>query len=306
MGKRGITFTTSVERAAEIAKEFIRAGVPAAVVHSKTKDKAREQAIIDFQEGKLWQLVNVGLFGEGFDVPAVEVVSMARPTKSYSLYSQQFGRALRVIKGKSHAIIIDHVGNVIEHDGPPDIPRLWSLDPKQRKPRKKAEDDVSPMTICTNPECFKPYLSIHSHCPYCNHEHVPQGREEPEQVDGDLVMLDPEVLAKMRQDAARVLGMALVPTHLTGTPAEINIQRMHERRREAHIALKASIEMWMGYRKEEGRTSREAQKQFYYKVGVDVLSAQGLKKYNDVVELANKVNRDIGVSHSRYVEKVMS
>ena len=32
------------------------------------------------------QLVNVDILGEGVDVPAIEVVSMARPTESYALY----------------------------------------------------------------------------------------------------------------------------------------------------------------------------------------------------------------------------
>ena len=36
-------------------------------------------------------LVNVDLFGEGFDLPAIEIVIMARPTASFILYTQQFG-----------------------------------------------------------------------------------------------------------------------------------------------------------------------------------------------------------------------
>ena len=81
-------------------------------------------------------LVNCDLFGEGFDVPAVECVIMLRKTES--LPSQQFGRALRVIDGKLFGILIDHVGNVewmmdkynlnYPHDDPE-----WTLD----RPTKK-------------------------------------------------------------------------------------------------------------------------------------------------------------------------
>lgn len=71
-----------------------------------------------FKARELTVLVNVDLFGEGFDLPATEVVSMARPTMSYALYVQQFSLALRLMDGKTEAIIIDHVGNVRRHGLP--------------------------------------------------------------------------------------------------------------------------------------------------------------------------------------------
>jgi len=87
-----------------------------------------------FHKGTLQVLCNVGCITEGVDVPAAEIVVMARPTKSRSLYAQMAGRILRPLpnlvdhlatsderKGaiaesvKPSALIIDFVGNSGRH-----------------------------------------------------------------------------------------------------------------------------------------------------------------------------------------------
>ena len=55
-------------------------------------------------------LVNVDLFGEGFDCPDVEFIQLARPTLSLAKYLQMVGRGLRVAKNKECCIILDNVG----------------------------------------------------------------------------------------------------------------------------------------------------------------------------------------------------
>ena len=55
-------------------------------------------------------LVNVDLFGEGFDCPDVEFIQLARPTLSLSKYLQQVGRGMRVFDGKRYCLILDNVG----------------------------------------------------------------------------------------------------------------------------------------------------------------------------------------------------
>ena len=71
----------------------------------------RDATIGRFVSGETLILSNVDLFGEGFDVPAIEAVIMLRPTQSLSLYLQQVGRGLRPLAGKETAIILDHAGN---------------------------------------------------------------------------------------------------------------------------------------------------------------------------------------------------
>jgi DNA repair protein RadD len=82
-GMRGIAFVVDIEQAKETAERFNAAGVKAMAISSKTPDLIRQDAIRRFSRGDLTVLVNVDLFGEGFDVPAVEVVMMGRPTESF-------------------------------------------------------------------------------------------------------------------------------------------------------------------------------------------------------------------------------
>ena len=62
------------------------------------------------QTGNIQVLVNVDLFGEGFDCPDVEFIQLARPTLSLAKYLQQVGRGMRVFEGKKYCLILDNVG----------------------------------------------------------------------------------------------------------------------------------------------------------------------------------------------------
>jgi superfamily II DNA or RNA helicase len=317
-GKLGITFVDSVDTAKQVAAEFNRAGVPAAVVSADTPDAERIRILREFKARRLMQLVNVDLFGEGFDLPAIEVVSMARPTQSYALYVQQFGRALRLILGnisratwdtytdlqrrlliaqsiKPHAIIIDHVGNVARH-GLPDRPRIWTMDRRERNGKNKPTDDI-PTTTCLNPLCVSVYERIYKACPYCGHVNEPGFRSGPEFVDGDLTELDAATLAQMRGeiakvnmtvDEARADMLANWVPKIALTPG---IKR-HIARQEMQTALRESIAWWGGYQRAAGRDDSESYKRFYWKFGIDVLSAQSLNT-EDAQTLALKINDDL-------------
>ena len=223
-GKLGITFVPDVEDAIDTATEFTARGIPAAVVSAKTPDAERIAILRRFKNKEILMLVNVDLFGEGFDLPAIEVVIMARPTQSYGLFVQQFGRALRLMidpalyphwdgftneqrreyiaaSNKTCAIIIDHVGNVERH-GLPDAKRTWSLDRREKRKSNKIDDGVIPVKSC--PSCTSVYERIYSSCPFCGYKPIPATRSGPEFVDGDLLELDPAVLAEMRGEVERV------------------------------------------------------------------------------------------------------
>lgn len=293
-GKLGVTFTDSVETATEIAAQFNAAGVPAAVVSAKTPDAERIAILRRFKNRELLQLVNVDLFGEGFDLPAIEVVSMARATESYALYVQQFGRALRLLDGKLFALIIDHVGNVERH-GLPDARREWTLDRREKRGKSKASDAI-PVRAC--PACTAVYERIYNACPFCGHVMTPAARSGPEQVDGDLIELDPAALAAMRGEIEKVdmhpeayrHELAKKYTPLVGQLAGV---KRHVATQEAQEALRGSIAWWAGYQRAQGRSDSESYRRFYFKFGTDVLSAQTLKA-SDAIELAGRVNEHLG------------
>lgn len=295
-GKLGVTFATDVETATDIAAQFNASGVPAAVVSAKTPDAERIALLRKFKNRELLQLVNVDLFGEGFDLPAIEVVSMARPTQSYALYVQQFGRALRLLDGKQYAIIIDHVSNVERH-GLPDARREWSLDRREKR-GKSAKSDSIPVKTCLNETCLAVYERIYSACPFCGHVTPPAARNSPEFVDGDLCELDPATLAQMRGEIDRVdmdkevyrEELAAKHTPKIGQLAHVN---RHAERQEAQAALRHSIAWWAGYQRAMGRNDSESYRRFYFAFGVDVMTAQALNT-KEAIDLAGRINEHLG------------
>lgn len=271
--KLGVTFAVDIEAAKAIATEFRLYGVAAEVISSKTPDLLRSQIMQRFRNREILQLVNVDLLGEGVDVPAIEVVSMARPTQSYALYSQQFGRALRLMEGKTYAIIIDHVGNVLRH-GLPDAPRSWSLDRRERRARGTALG-VTPVRTCGNPLCFSVYERTKRVCPFCGFYTPPIARTAPEQVDGDLLELDAEVLARLRGEISRVDAPARTLVHLDEI-AQRAVFKRHYERQQAQAALREKISLWAGYQRHRGKDDSEIYRLFYFENEVDIASAQAL------------------------------
>lgn len=310
-GKLGVTFAVDVEAATEIATAFRAAGVPAEVVSAKTPDALRAAILRQFKARKILQLVNVDLFGEGFDLPAIEVVSFARPTASFSLYCQQFGRALRLMLSpeamavhsqltdegrraaiaaseKPVAIIIDHVGNVVRHRLP-DAQRVWSLDTRER--RSNGPSDAIPMRICTNPACLAPYERTFKECPFCGHYPPPASRISPEFVDGDLTELDEATLAALRGEIARVDGDAYIPRG-AAPPVAMAIRKRHHERRDAQQDLRNTIAWWAGLEHSQGRSESESYRRFFHKFGVDVANAQTLGA-REAGELAQRVGLEL-------------
>ena len=270
-GKLGVTFCVSVELAGETAARYRAAGVPAEMVSANTPELERAAILRKFARRELLQLVNVDLFGEGFDLPAIEVVSMGRPTASYGLYVQQFGRACRPMENKDRAIIIDHVGNVLRH-GLPDAPRIWTLDRRERRARNKEELLQQPVRVC--PECTIVYEKFHLACPHCGHVPVPKSRAAPEHVDGDIAELDPAVLARLRRES----DVDAAPKVPYGANDAIRgaIMKRHRVWKESQRGLRETMALYGGWQKHLGRPQREAYKRFFVEFGVDVATAQGL------------------------------
>lgn len=136
--KRTLVFCSSIKQAQRFAEVLnrVRSGM-ACAIWDKVSREERRVILKDFKTGVLQTLVNVGICGEGFDNPAVEVLIMGRATKSRSLYTQFGGRGLRPADSianllndcanseerckliekseKPRCIILDFVGNAGTH-----------------------------------------------------------------------------------------------------------------------------------------------------------------------------------------------
>ena len=60
-------------------------------------------------------LVNCSLFTEGFDVPEIALVAIARPVLSRAFYAQMVGRGTRIAKGKQDLLVLDFVPTNCRH-----------------------------------------------------------------------------------------------------------------------------------------------------------------------------------------------
>ena len=109
-GKKGIVYAIDRRHALHIADYYRSMGVSCAVIDSKTPEKERKHIVEAYRQQTIDVLVNVDIFGEGFDVPEVEFIQLARPTLSLSKYLQQVGRGMRISKGKEAVLILDQVG----------------------------------------------------------------------------------------------------------------------------------------------------------------------------------------------------
>lgn len=94
--RRAIVFAATVKQAERLAEIFNRYKAGSATwICGETNKDDRRKLLRDFAGGSYQFMVNVGVLTEGFDDSGVEVIVMARPTKSRALYAQMAGRGTR-------------------------------------------------------------------------------------------------------------------------------------------------------------------------------------------------------------------
>lgn len=171
-GRKTLVFAASVLHAHQIAKILCgyERGSAVAIDGTTPKDERRD-LLRRFAEGDIRYLCNCGVLTEGFDDPTIEVIAMARPTKSRSLYAQILGRGTRPLEGivdglcdpiarqsaiagssKPFCSILDFVGNSGRHklvcsadilggEEPPEIVERATRNAKKRnKPADMQEE----------------------------------------------------------------------------------------------------------------------------------------------------------------------
>lgn len=113
-GRKALVFAASVKHARNLRDAFAKRGISALFASGETPPDERAKVVSDFRKGKASVLVNCGLYLEGFDVPSIETIVNARPTKSQTLYTQITGRGLRPV---------DEIANVLSDAPDPELRR---------------------------------------------------------------------------------------------------------------------------------------------------------------------------------------
>ena len=269
-GARAVVFAPSVESCSEIAVKFRAAGIPTEAVSAKTPN--RSVFLQRFRRREILVLVNVGLFDEGLDVPEMDACIMCAATHSLTRYIQATFRCLTWKGDGRKGIILDLVENIWRNGGPPDLPRRWSLDRRERR-AKRDSDEVKLIRAC--PACTAVYERFLRACPHCGHTPEPVSRTAPEHVEGDLFELDLAVLTRLHEQAAAILGPPKIP-HGAGPPVVGRLQRLHRERVDAQVRLRDRLAWWGGLQNALGRDDREGYRRFFLEHGVDVLTARTL------------------------------
>lgn len=136
--RQSLVFCVTVAHAKLLA-DIINRWIPdsARSIDAETDSDTRQAIIADYRAGKFWCLANCMIATEGFDVPGIENVVMARPTMSRSLAVQMIGRGTRPSESvadaisemataeerldairqsvKPHCLVVDFAGNTGKH-----------------------------------------------------------------------------------------------------------------------------------------------------------------------------------------------
>lgn len=178
-GLRTACFAASVEHGSRIVGAFRKARIAAELLTGNVSDSGRLAIIGRLRSGETLVVVNCDVISEGFDMPEIRCVVMARPTMSENVVLQQSGRAMRP---GSATVILDHAGNFTRqcHDLP-SFAREWSLSTERVLPKV--------------PRCI-----------------TPEDRDEPccrrplEEFEGELAKLDAGVRRVFSRECAGFEG----------------------------------------------------------------------------------------------------
>jgi len=209
-GAPAVAFCVSVKHAENVAEEFRLKGYRAYSVNGEMDDDIRTRILDGLGNGTVDVVTSCDLISEGTDIPAIGCAILLRPTNSTGLYLQQVGRALRTSNGKEHAIILDHVGNVLNH-GMPDAVREWTLEGKKKR-RKKALDDEENIRVQQCQECFMVHEPAPK-CPSCGFI-APVRESIPDKVDGELTKITSEQKKIIKKERSREVSKARTMTEL--------------------------------------------------------------------------------------------
>jgi len=157
-----VVFCASIDHAETVRDLFRKFGEHAECVHGQLKRAERDRVIDGFRAGEYRVITNCNVLTIGFDYPALDLVTVLRPTNSTALWLQVVGRGLRTSPGKEDCLVLDFTDNSTTH-GPIDL-----IKPPKPPAPKVPREDVGTLKDC--PECMK-MLPVQTRvCPGCGFE----------------------------------------------------------------------------------------------------------------------------------------
>jgi DNA repair protein RadD len=186
--RRTVIFAVDVKHSIHIVEELRKSEVKAEHLDGSTPQDERDAILGRLASGQTEVISNCMVLTEGFDLPDIGCIVLARPTRSLGLYRQMIGRGLRPAEGKSDIVILDHSGGVHRH-GRPDDAIVWTLhqDKRPLNPTHEARVAEHRDPFCECPSCGHLRMRGMS-CDNCGWEPKQRGHAV-EYIDGDLIQL---------------------------------------------------------------------------------------------------------------------
>lgn len=156
--RKTIVFAVNVDHAKAIATAFNSQGIRAEAVYGDMSIKEREVIYEHLKTGQIEVITSCEALAEGFDVPSIDCVVLARPTKSKAKYFQQVGRGLRISPNKSDCLVLDQAGLVENFDPIEDLRSYTLENGKEKKTcsnfcEKCGRGTLPNLTLC--PRCME-------------------------------------------------------------------------------------------------------------------------------------------------------
>ncbi|KAL4792837.1 P-loop containing nucleoside triphosphate hydrolase protein [Aspergillus venezuelensis] len=136
--KSTLVFCVDIKHTKQLTETFRRHGIDARYITGNTPKVTRDGELEKFRAREFPVLLNCGLFTEGTDIPNIDCVLLARPTRSRNLLIQMIGRGLRLYPGKKDCHIIDMVATL--DTGVISTPTLFGLHPDEVVNNETADD----------------------------------------------------------------------------------------------------------------------------------------------------------------------
>lgn len=136
--KSTLVFCVDIKHVASLTSTFRKHGIDARYITGATKKKVRGERLEAFKNREFPVLLNCGVFTEGTDMPNIDCVLLARPTKSRNLLVQMIGRGMRLYPGKTDCHVIDMVASL--ETGIVTVPTLFGLDPSETVKEARPDD----------------------------------------------------------------------------------------------------------------------------------------------------------------------
>lgn len=117
-GRLTVGFVGRIDQAEFITDHMNAQGIRACSVHGKKSKEEQKRLVTAFERGAFDVMWTVDLMIEGSDIPPINCILMARPTKSRRVFAQAIGRGLRLSPetGKADCLVLDVVGATETHD----------------------------------------------------------------------------------------------------------------------------------------------------------------------------------------------